>query len=67
MWANLDFQVSYTIPLGRFNGVIELRAMNLFNTQTVLTVDQRADQPTYRNATSYASPRKFALTFYMNF
>ncbi len=67
MWANLDFQVSYTVPLGRFNGVIELRAMNLFNTQTVLTVDQRADQPSYRNPTSYASPRKFALTFYVNF
>jgi hypothetical protein len=67
-WTNLDFQLSYTIPLGgRFQGIIEARMMNIFDTQTVMSIDVRADQPTYLNPTSYAPPRKFALTFYLNF
>jgi hypothetical protein len=67
-WPNLDLQVSYTIPLGgRFQGIIEARMMNLFDTQTIMSIDVRSDQPTFKNATSYASPRKFALTFYVNF
>ena len=51
----------------RFQGIIEARVMNVFDTQTVMTIDVRPDQPTFMNATSYASPRKFALTFYVNF
>jgi hypothetical protein len=66
-WGNFDLQVSYTVPLGRYRGVIELRATNLFDTQTVMTRDVRYDQPTYLLPNSYASPRKFALTFYINF
>lgn len=67
-WTNLDLQFSYAVPLaGRFNGVIEARVMNVFDQQTVLSIDQRQDQPTFSNATSYAPPRKFALTFYVNF
>jgi hypothetical protein len=67
-WPNLDLQVSYAIPLGgRFQGVIEARMMNVFNTQTVMSLDMRSDQPTFKNTTSYAPPRKFALTFYVNF
>jgi hypothetical protein len=67
-WVNLDFQVSYTIPIaGKFQGIIEARMMNVFDTQTIMNVDIRYDQLTFGNATSYASPRKFALTFYVNF
>ncbi len=67
-WPNLDLQLSYAIPLGgRFEGIIEARLMNVFDTQTIMSIDTRSDQPTYKNATSYASPRKFALTFYVNF
>jgi len=66
-WGNLDAQVSYVIPFGRFKGVLEFRAMNVFDTQSVMSRDTRSDQPTLLQATSYASPRKFALTFYINF
>jgi len=41
--------------------------MNLLNTQTVMGRDIRSDQPTFLAPTSYASPRKFALTFYFSF
>lgn len=66
-WINLDLQVSHTIPFGRFNGVVEARLMNVLDTQTVLTIDQRENQPTFKDATSYAPPRKFVLSFYLNF
>jgi len=67
-WPNLDLQLSYSIPLGgRFQGILEARMMNVFDTQTVMSVDMRSDQPTFRNATSYVSPRKFAVTFYINY
>ena len=66
-WGNLDAQISYAIPLGRFSSVVEFRAMNVFDTQTVMSIDQRSDQPTFFNPTSYASPRKFALSLYLNF
>ena len=66
-WGNLDAQVSHVIPLGRFNAVLEFRVMNVFDTQSVMSRDARSDQPTFKAATSYASPRKFALTFYVNF
>jgi len=67
-WTNLDLQLSYVVPLGgRFTGMIEARVMNVFDEQTVLSLDVRKDQPTFRNPTSYAPPRKFALTFYVNF
>jgi hypothetical protein len=41
--------------------------MNVFDTQSVMSIDQRSDQPTFINPTSYVSPRKFALSFYLNF
>ncbi len=66
-WANLDLQLSYSIPFGRFRGVVEARMMNLLNSQTVLAVDMRQEQPTFEDPTSYASPRKFVLSFYVNF
>jgi len=67
-WVNLDLQVTYAVPLGgRFQGIIEARVMNALDTQTVMSIDVRSDQPSFRQATSYASPRKFAVTFYINF
>jgi len=66
-WVNLDAQVSYVIPLGRFRGVVEARLMNVFNEQTVLARDMRKDQPTFYDPTSYAPPRKFVLSLYINF
>lgn len=67
-WINLDLQVSYVIPFGnKFSGTLEARFMNLFDTQTILSTDVRQDQPTFTNATSFAPPRKFALSFYINF
>ena len=67
-WGNLDAQVSYSIPFGRFSGVLEFRVMNVLDTQSVMSRDTRSDQPTYLwRALSYASPRKFALGFYINF
>lgn len=66
-WGNLDLQLSYSVPIGRYRGVVELRATNLLDTQTVMSRDVRKDQPTYLSPTSYASPRKIALTFYVNF
>jgi hypothetical protein len=66
-WPNMDLQISHMIPFGKFSGVIEARIMNALNTQTVLNIDMRADQPTFKQASSYASPRKFILTFSINF
>jgi len=67
-WANLDLQLAYTIPLGgRFQGIIEARIMNALDNQLKMSVDMRSDQPTFANPTSFVGPRKFALTFYINF
>lgn len=66
-WVNCDLQISYEIPLGRFRGVVEARMMNVFNSQTALRIDVRGNQPTYMMPTSYAPPRTFALTFYLNY
>lgn len=80
-WANLDLQLSYTLPIGRLNAVIEARLMNVLNNQAVLYVDTtkyfnvvtwdpytpRDENPNFGKAVSYASPRRFALTFYINF
>jgi hypothetical protein len=67
-WINMDLQLAYVVPFGsRFSGTLEARFMNLLDNQTVLGIDQRQDQPTFTNPTSYASPRKFALSFYINF
>lgn len=66
-WTNLDLQINHSIPFGRFTGIIEARVSNVFDTQTVLGIDMRQDQPTFKNPTSYAPPRSFTLTFYLNF
>ena len=43
VWPNVDFLASYRIPFGgdRAGLKVELRALNLFNTETALSVDQR--------------------------
>ena len=66
-WGNFDLQLAYAIPFGRFRGIVEARVMNLFDTQTVMGRDVRSDQPTFIAPNSYASPRRFALTFYFSF
>jgi hypothetical protein len=67
-WINMDLQLAYVIPFGgRFSGTVEARLMNIFDTQTILSVDMRQDQPLFEQETSYAPPRKFALSFYLNF
>jgi hypothetical protein len=67
-WVNLDLQVAYVIPFSnKFTGTIEARLMNIFDTQTILSVDMRQDQPLFTTETSYASPRKFAVSFYIHF
>ncbi len=67
-WGNLDLQLSHALPVaGRFSIQVEARLMNALNTQTVMARDFRQDQPTYLIANSYASPRKFVLSFYVNF
>ncbi len=80
-WANLDLQLSHRIPFGRLNGVIEARIMNLFNNQAVLYVDPvkyfdvekwdpytpKTENPNFGRPTSYASPRRFVVSFYINF
>ncbi|MCX7972872.1 MAG: hypothetical protein N3B16_00020, partial [Candidatus Aminicenantes bacterium] len=80
-WTNFDLQLSHVLPFGKFNGVIEARIMNLFNNQAVLYVDPvkyfdvitwdpytpTTENPNFGKPTSYASPRRFVLTFYINF
>ncbi|MCR4409805.1 MAG: TonB-dependent receptor [Candidatus Saccharicenans sp.] len=66
-WVNCDMQISYEIPLSRFRAILEARMMNVFNAQTALRIDVRGDQPSYMMPTSYAPPRTFALTFYLNY
>ncbi len=67
-WINMDLQLAYVIPFGgRFSGTVEARLMNIFDTQSILSVDMRQDQPLFEQETSYAPPRKFALSFYLNF
>jgi hypothetical protein len=66
-WVNFDMQISYEIPLGKFRGMLEARMMNVFNAQTALRIDVRGNQPTYMMPTSYAPPRTFALSFYLNY
>ncbi len=80
-WANLDLQLNHYIPVGRFSAMIELRVLNLFNNQAVLYVDPvkyfdvekwdpytpKSENPNFGQPTSYASPRRFVLTFYLNF
>src|SRR5262249_32857506 len=42
LWTNADVQISYGTPLGgRRNVRLEGRILNLFNQETVITVDQR--------------------------
>jgi hypothetical protein len=41
--------------------------MNVLNEQAVLAVDMRQDLATFNDSTSYASPRKFVMSFYINF
>jgi hypothetical protein len=41
VWTNLDVLASYRVPFqGRAGAKLEARVLNLFNTQTVLSVDQ---------------------------
>jgi outer membrane receptor for ferric coprogen and ferric-rhodotorulic acid len=40
-WTNVDLLAAYAIPFGRARFKVEGRILNLFDTQTALTVDQR--------------------------
>lgn len=80
-WANLDLQLNYTIPIRNLNLVVEARMMNVFNNQAVLYVDPtkyfnvvtwdpytpKDENPNFGKPTSYASPRRFVISFYLNF
>ena len=47
-WTNFDLQLSYAIPLGgRFQGIVEARFMNVFDAQTIMSVDMRSDLSTF--------------------
>ncbi len=40
-WTNFDLLTSYRVPLGKTGVLLEARVLNLFNSQTGLTVDKR--------------------------
>ncbi|HEV2064337.1 MAG TPA: hypothetical protein VGS00_07285, partial [Thermoanaerobaculia bacterium] len=77
-WTNFDLSVSQTIPLGPANLRIAATALNLFNAQPVLTVNQTYCNstpclvkdlvpaanvnPLFGTPTSYAPARRFILT-----
>lgn len=77
-WTNFDLSVSQTIPLGPANLRIAATALNLFNAQPVLTVNQSYcnTQPclvkdlvpasnvnvNFGKATTYAPPRRVIVT-----
>jgi hypothetical protein len=72
-WTNVDVLASYGF---RFGGsrrlVVEGRVLNLFDEQTVITVDQRVDPvqfttPVFGNPTSYAPQRRFLVTARLDF
>lgn len=54
-WTNFDLLVGYARKFARFNGKVEARALNLFNNQTALAVDQRKYLDP-RNRTIVGSP-----------
>jgi Carboxypeptidase regulatory-like domain len=74
-WANLDLLVAQNFNLGP--GVLRLegRLMNVFNTQTVLTVNQDLflsddntdPNPRFGQGTSFATPRRFILAGIFSF
>ena len=90
-WTNFDLLGAYTFNFGQGMSVrLEGRVQNLFNTQTVLSVNQlqyidpyvdgsgtppasigpqQTKQPNalFGTPTSWASPRRFTLTAYVNF
>lgn len=75
-WTNFDFLAAYRIPLGPVGISLEARVLNLFNTQTVLSVNRvqytdsfvfnstpplyAADQGTTKPNASYLSPTSYA-------
>jgi len=67
-WYNLDLQLQHILSLyGKYRMTLELRAMNLFNNQTVLEYDARYDMPTFLKPISYAEPGRFIFTVHVNF
>ena len=71
-WTNTDLLLTYNVPFtGSRKVVIEGRALNLFNTQTALTVDNRqhalVDPALFGLPTSYAPPRRVILTARVDF
>ena len=77
-WTNFDLLVAQNIPLGPANVRIEGRALNLFNSQPALTVNQTYCNstpclvkdlvpasnvnPSFGLPTSYAPPRRFIVS-----
>lgn len=72
-WTNFDLLASYAIPIQFLAVRLEGRLLNVFNTQTVLTVDNRkllsgqAVNPNFETPTSFANPRRFNLTAVISF
>lgn len=73
-WSNLDLLLAYELPVaGLFTVRLEGRVFNVLNTQTALTVDNRkflaggVPNPAFEEATSFAPPRRLALTAAVTF
>jgi len=74
-WTNFDLLVSQDIPIGPTNLRIEGRLLNVFNSQPALTVDQdlflndnnTGDNPNFGHGTSFAPPRRFAISGIFSF
>jgi hypothetical protein len=73
-WTNFDLLASYQFGIVDPVSIrLEGRVLNLFNTQTTLTVDNRqvlsgqVPNPAFEAPTSFAAPRRFILTAYVNF
>ncbi len=72
-WTNVDLLLSYGFSLGSTRKLmVEGRVLNLFDEQTVQTVNQQVDpvqfvDPVFGNPTSYAPPRRFLLTARLDF
>jgi outer membrane receptor protein involved in Fe transport len=69
-WTNLDLLVAQNFPIGPVNVRLEGRVLNVFNTQPALSVDKvlfttdsnTEPNPNFGHATSYAPPRRFAIS-----
>jgi hypothetical protein len=69
-WTNFDLLVAQDIPIGPTSLRIEGRLLNVFNSQPPLTVDQDLflqdnntnPNPNFGKGTTFAQPRRFAIS-----